>query len=60
MNKELYFLIYSTPKENVRIDVIVKDENIWITQNTMAEIFGVKVPAISNHLKNIFEKGELQ
>lgn len=60
MNKELYFLIYSTPEENVRIEVIVKDEIIWITQNTMAEIFGGKVPAISNHLKNIFEKGELQ
>lgn len=60
MNKELYFLIYSTPEENVRIEVIVKDKNIWITQKTMAEIFGVKVPAISNHLKNIFEEGKLQ
>ena len=60
MNKELQFLIYSTPEENVRIDVVVKDENIWVTQKAMAELFGVKVPAISKHLKNIFEEGELQ
>lgn len=60
MNKELQFLIYSTPKENVLVDVVVKDENIWVTQKAMAELFGVKVPAISKHLKNIFEEGELQ
>ena len=60
MNKELQFLIYSTPEENVRVDVVVKDENIWVTQKAMAELFGVKVPAISKHLKNIFEEGELQ
>lgn len=60
MNKELQFLIYSTQEENVQIDVVVKDENIWVTQKAMAELFGVKVPAISKHLKNIFEEGELQ
>ena len=60
MNKELQFLIYSTPEENVRVDVVVKDENIWVTQKAMAELFGVKVPAISKHLKNIFAEDELQ
>ena len=60
MNKELQFLIYNTPEENVLVDVVVKDENIWVTQKAMAELFGVKVPAISKHLKNIFEEGELQ
>ena len=60
MNNELQFLIYSTPEENVLVDVVVKDENIWVTQKAMAELFGVKVPAISKHLKNIFEEGELQ
>ena len=60
MNKELQFLIYSTPEENVLVDVVVNDENIWVTQKAMAELFGVKVPAISKHLKNIFEEGELQ
>ena len=60
MNKELQFLIYSTPEENVLVDVVVKDEDIWVTQKAMAELFGVKVPAISKHLKNIFEEGGLQ
>ena len=60
MNKELQFLIYSTPEENVLVDVVVKNENIWVTQKAMAELFGVKVPAISKHLKNIFEEDELQ
>ena len=60
MNKELQFLIYSTPEENVLVDVVVKDENIWVTQKAMAELFGVIFPAISKHLKNIFEEGELQ
>ena len=60
MEKELQFLIYSTPEENVLVDVVVKDENIWVTQKAMAELFGVKVPAISKHLKNIFEEDELQ
>jgi hypothetical protein len=59
MNKELQFLIYNTPQENVKIDVVVKDETIWLTQKTMAALFDVQVPAISKHLKNIFEEGEL-
>jgi hypothetical protein len=59
MNKELQFLIYSTPQENVKIDVVVKDETIWLTQKAMATLFDVQVPAISKHLKNIFEEGEL-
>jgi hypothetical protein len=59
MNKELQFLIYSTPQENVKIDVVVKDETIWLTQKAMASLFGVQVPAISKHLKNIFDEGEL-
>ena len=58
--KEIQFLIYSTPKEDVKIEAVVKDETLWLTQKAMAELFGVKVPAISNHLKNIFEEGELE
>ena len=42
------------------MQVVVKDETIWCTQKAMAELFGVGVPAISKHLKNIFEEGELQ
>jgi hypothetical protein len=40
--------------------VVVKDESIWLTQKAMAELFGVQIPAISKHLKNIYESGELQ
>jgi len=57
--KELQFLIYNTPQENVKIDVVVKDETLWLTQKAMAALFDVQVPAISKHLKNIFEEGEL-
>ena len=58
--KEIQFLMYSTPKEDVKIEAVVKDETLWLTQKAMAELFGVKVPAISKHLKNIFEEGELE
>ena len=60
MNKDFQFLIYNTPQENVKIDVAVKDETIWLTQKAMATLFDVQVPAISKHLKNIFEEGELE
>lgn len=56
MDKELNFLIYNTPEENVSINAVVKDESIWLTQKAMAELFDVGVPAISKHLKNIFEE----
>jgi hypothetical protein len=59
MNKELKFLIYSTQQEDVKIDVVVKDETIWLTQKAMAMLFDVQVPAISKHIKNIYEEGEL-
>lgn len=41
------------------VEIIIRDETIWITQKAMAELFGVKVPAISKHLKNIFADEEL-
>ena len=59
MTKQLLFLIYNTPQENIKINVTVKDETIWLTQKAMAELFAVQVPAINKHLKNIFEEGEL-
>lgn len=57
--KELQFLIYNTPQFNSKISVVLKDETIWLTQKAMAELFAVQVPAISKHLKNIFQEGEL-
>lgn len=54
------FLLYTSPNGEVRLEVVLKDESIWLTQKAMAELFSVGVPAISKHLKNIFESGELQ
>ncbi|MDP3387878.1 MAG: virulence RhuM family protein [Eubacteriales bacterium] len=59
MNKELQFLVYRATDEDVSVDAIVKDETVWLTQKGMAGLFGVQTPAISKHLKNIFEEGEL-
>lgn len=59
MSRELQFLIYNTPAENARVDVVVKDETLWATQKAMATLFGVQTPAINKHLKNIFAEGEL-
>ena len=60
MNKELQFMIYSTPTQDIKIDVVVRDETIWLTQKAMAKLFDVQIPAINKHLNNIFEDGELQ
>ena len=59
MNKELQFLIYNTPQEDIKVQVVVQDETIWLTQKAMSQLFDVKIPAINKHLKNIFEEGEL-
>ncbi len=60
IQKQLQFLMYSTPDEDVKVSALVKDETIWLTQKAMGELFNVNVPAISKHLKNIFDEGELQ
>ena len=56
----LEIILYKTEDGSIKIDAILQNETIWLTQNAMAELFGVHVPAISKHLKNIFEEGELQ
>ena len=60
MANEIQFLLYNMPDEEGKVQVVIKDETIWCTQKAMAQLFGVGVPAISKHLKNIFEEGELQ
>lgn len=57
--KELQFLIYRVENDQEKASVIVSDETIWASQKEMARLFDVGVPAISKHLKNIFEEGEL-
>ncbi|MCD6113172.1 MAG: virulence RhuM family protein [Bacteroidales bacterium] len=53
------FVLYTDDNGEVKVEVFVQDETIWLTQKGMSELFGVGVPAISKHLKNIFETGEL-
>ena len=60
MNTELKFLLYDDPSENSNINVVIKDDTIWATQKTIAELYGVQAPAISKHFKNIYEEGELE
>lgn len=59
MDREVQFLLYNMPEDSGKVQVVIKDETIWCTQKAMAQLFGVGVPAISKHLKNIFEEGEL-
>ena len=54
------FLIYKSADENISVNAIVKDESIWLTQKAMAELFGCSTDNISQHLKRIFEEGELE
>ena len=59
-NSTAEFLTFISEEKEDGIQVLYKDENIWATQKAMAELFDVGIPAISKHLKNIFEEGELQ
>jgi hypothetical protein len=60
VNDELTdFLLYSVPEGNIKVEVILNEETVWLSQKSIAHLFGVQVPAISKHLKNIFESGEL-
>lgn len=55
----MQFLLYNMPDAEGKVQVVIKDETLWCTQKAMAQLFGVGVPAISKHLKNIFTEGEL-
>ena len=59
MSNEIQYLLYSMPDADGKVQVVIKDETLWCTQKAMAQLFGVGVPAISKHLKNIFDDGEL-
>ena len=50
----------TAPGGAVKVECILHDETIWLTQDRIAELFGVQRPAITKHLKNIFESGELE
>lgn len=60
MSNGFDFLIYKAADEEVSVNAVIKDDTIWLTQKSMAELFEVNVPAISKHLANVFEEGELE
>ncbi|MDY0017275.1 MAG: virulence RhuM family protein [Candidatus Delongbacteria bacterium] len=53
------FMIYTTSDGKVKVDVMLLDENIWLAQKSIADLFGVNTPAVNKHLKNIYDSGEL-
>ena len=60
MRKEMEMVLYHIDDTDISVNAVIQNESIWVTQKAMAEIFGVNVPAISKHLKNIFTEGELE
>ncbi len=58
-NPNTNFLLYKTDNGDIKVDVLLQNKTIWMPQKNIAELFGVGIPAISKHLKNIFESGEL-
>ncbi len=54
------FLLYTSPNGEIRVEVYLHNETVWLTQRKMSELFGVGIPAISKHLDNIFSEGELE
>ena len=59
MSQQMQFLMYQSAEQDVSVNAVVRDETIWLSQKGMAELFGVDVPAISKHLSNIYDEGEL-
>lgn len=53
-------IIYTSSDGSVSLDVKLENDTIWLTQKSMAELFGVKVPAINKHINNIYKEEELQ
>jgi hypothetical protein len=58
--QESKFVLYTDDNNQVKIEVFIQDENIWLTQKKMAELFGVSIPTINEHLKNIYDSNELE
>ncbi|MBN1553838.1 MAG: ArsR family transcriptional regulator [Phycisphaerae bacterium] len=52
-------VLYSSPGGDVRVECLLREETIWLTQQQIAELFGVDKSGVSRHLKNIYDEGEL-
>jgi hypothetical protein len=59
-NEKNDIVIYTSEEGDIKIEIFLKDENLWLPQKRIAELFDVNVPAISKHLNNIYEEGELE
>lgn len=59
MAKEIQFVLYNLPDNSGKVQAYVEDETLWLTQKAMAQLFDVSVSAVNQHLKNIYESGEL-
>lgn len=59
MAKEIQFILYNLPDNSGAVQAYVEDETLWLTQKAMSQLFDVSVPAINQHLKNIYETNEL-
>lgn len=59
LTRQSNFLLYTSAGGDIRVDVYLQDDSVWLTQNSIATLFGVQRPAITKHLKNIFDSGEL-
>ena len=53
------FLLYTSPHGDIKVEVFFHNESIWLTQKRMAQLFDVSIPTTNEHLKNIFNFGEL-
>lgn len=60
MNHDNEIIIYKSQDGNIKVDVLFTDENVWLTQNQLGTLFGKSKSTISEHIKNIFEEGELE
>lgn len=60
MNKEMRMVLYHSDESDVSVNAVIQDESIWVTQKAMSELFGVNTSAVSKHLKNIYDDGELE
>ena len=59
-NSYTEFLLYTTPNGKVKVEIFLRDENIWLTQAKIGELFGVERSVVTKHLQNIYSEGELK
>ena len=60
MDTSTQFLLYKTSNNDIKVDVLIQDETLWLNQKQIGDLFSVQRPAITKHIKNIYESGELE